>query len=164
MTQTGDVQPESRDFLFGGWRAQPSLNRVTHDGVTLHMRPQLMDVLVCLARGAGRTVHRDELMRQVWPGQTAVADSALARCIAELRHMLGDEARSPTLIETIPKRGYRLIPPVAIVEPQSPDLNPAVPRPEAGAAPPPLEPGLRRAWVTLARRILLGLAHACAGR
>ncbi len=98
----------SGDFLLGEWLVQPSLNRLSRNGTTTHLRPQLVDVLVCLARSAGRPVSRHELLDRVWPNQF-VADTALARCIAELRQALGDSATSPTLIETIPKRGYRLI-------------------------------------------------------
>lgn len=98
----------SGDFVLGDWLVQPSLNRLSRNGTTTHLRPQLVDVLVCLARSAGRPVSRHELLDQVWPNQF-VADTALARCVAELRQALGDSATSPTLIETIPKRGYRLI-------------------------------------------------------
>ncbi|MEW5981483.1 MAG: winged helix-turn-helix domain-containing protein [Acidobacteriota bacterium] len=100
------------DFTLGDWLIQPSLNRASRNGTTIHLRPQLVDVLVCLATSPGRPVSRHELLDRVWPNQF-VADTALARCVAELRQALGDSAQSPTLIETIPKRGYRLIAPVA---------------------------------------------------
>jgi hypothetical protein len=77
-----------------------------------------MDVLVCLAQHCGGTVPRSELLTQVWSGQY-VAETALARCVAELRQALGDRAHQPTIIETIPKRGYRLVAPVTTVEPRS---------------------------------------------
>lgn len=99
------------DFTLGDWLVQPTLNRVSQNGTSVHLRPQLVDVLVCLARSAGRPVSRHELLDRVWPNQF-VADTAVARCVAELRQALGDSAQSPTLIETIPKRGYRLIAPV----------------------------------------------------
>ena len=84
-----------------------------------------MDVLVCLASHAGQTVSRDALMEGVWPNQF-VADTALARCVAELRQAFGDNAQTPVFIETIPKRGYRIVAPV--------DWLPA---PQAAAAPAP---------------------------
>jgi DNA-binding winged helix-turn-helix (wHTH) protein len=104
-----------RDVLIGDWLIQPGLNRASRADTTIHLRPQLVDVLMCLAHQAGRTVSRNELMDRVWPGQS-VADSALPRCVAELRSALGDHAQTPGLIETIPKRGYRLIARVAPVD------------------------------------------------
>ena len=90
---------------------QPGLVRLSREGVCVRLRPQLMDVLVCLAEHAGKTVARDEVFASVWSGQF-VTESALARCIAELRQTLGDDAHRPRFIETIPKRGYRLLMPV----------------------------------------------------
>jgi DNA-binding winged helix-turn-helix (wHTH) protein len=118
-----DPAPDLSDFILGDWLVEPELNRLSRQGTALHVRPQLMDVLVCLAGASGRTVHRDELLRRVWPGQSVVAESAIARCIAELRQVLGDHATSPTLIETIHKRGYRVIAPVvaAPADPARPD-------------------------------------------
>ena len=100
------------DFLLGDWLVQPGLNRLTRNGTALQVRPQLMDVLVCLAASPGRTVRREELLQRVWPGQTIVADTAIARCVAELRQVLGDHAAAPTHIPTVHKRGYRVIAPV----------------------------------------------------
>ena len=108
---TGPGQ-DLQDFHVAGWRVQPSLDLLTADGAAVHIRPQLMDMLVCLAARAGRTVTRQELTAEIWPGQFT-SDSGLARCVAELRQALGDSARQPRIIETIPKRGYRLIAPVA---------------------------------------------------
>jgi len=88
--------------------------RISRDGVSVHVRPQLMDLAVAFAARQGRVVSREELFASVWP-QLFVAESALARCVAELRRLLGDSARSPRIIETIPKRGYRLVAPVVPV-------------------------------------------------
>ena len=104
-----------RDFYMGEWHVQPSLGRLTRHGADLRLRPQLMDVLCCLAARSGQVVGRDKIFSTVWP-ERFVADTGLARCIAELRQIFGDDAREPTVIETIPKRGYRLLPPVAWAE------------------------------------------------
>ena len=81
-----------------------------------------MDVLVCLAERAGKTVTKDEVFASVWSGQF-VTESALARCIAELRQTLGDDARRPRFIETIPKRGYRLLMPITSPGPAGTDRH-----------------------------------------
>jgi TolB-like protein/DNA-binding winged helix-turn-helix (wHTH) protein/Tfp pilus assembly protein PilF len=70
-----------------------------------------MEVLLCLAEHAGEVVTRDEFSNKVWY-PSVVSDYALTRCISELRALLGDQAGNHRFIETIPKRGYRLIAPV----------------------------------------------------
>src|SRR6185503_2947346 len=70
-----------------------------------------MEVLMVLAGRAGAAVGRDELLSAVWPG-VIVGDEALTQSIIKLRRALGDDPRSPSYIETISKRGYRLIAPV----------------------------------------------------
>jgi DNA-binding winged helix-turn-helix (wHTH) protein/tetratricopeptide (TPR) repeat protein len=138
-TAANSNMPMAADFMLGNWLVQPSLNRTSRDGTQVHLRPQLMDVLVCLAQAGGRPVSRDELLDRVWPRQF-VADTALARCVAELRQALGDQAQSPTIIETIPKRGYRLIAPLSDVPPGLGDATAAPPDPAVPDGP-GLEPG-----------------------
>src|SRR5688572_3291261 len=70
-----------------------------------------MEVLMLLAEHADRVVSREELLHAVWPG-VVVGDEALTQSVIKLRRALGDDSRSPSYIETIPKRGYRLIAPV----------------------------------------------------
>jgi eukaryotic-like serine/threonine-protein kinase len=103
-------------FRVGEWLVEPDLCRVSRDGASIHLRPQLMDLLVYLAQHARRTVPHGELLANIWPGQPFLADTALPRCIAELRRTLDDRAGESTVILTVPKRGYRLIAPVGPVE------------------------------------------------
>lgn len=103
------------DFRVGGWLVEPSLDRLSRNGTALRLRPQLVDLLVLLAAHAGQTVSKDTILADVWEGQH-VAESGMTRCIAELRQTLGDDAREPTMIQTIPKRGYRLVAPVEFLE------------------------------------------------
>jgi TolB-like protein len=70
-----------------------------------------MEVLVCLAQHPGDTVSKEQLFQAVWP-RTLVTEDVLKRCIAELRRAFDDDAREPRVIETISKRGYRLVAPV----------------------------------------------------
>lgn len=114
------------DFCVGEWLVQPGLVRLSRGGVCVRLRPQLMDVLVCLAEHVGKTVSKDEVFAAVWSGQF-VTESALARCIAELRQTLGDDAHRPRFIETIPKRGYRLLMPVTPASPVLPRHEEPVP-------------------------------------
>jgi TolB-like protein/tetratricopeptide (TPR) repeat protein len=70
-----------------------------------------MEVLVCLAHSAGEPLTKDDLLRAVWK-DTFVSDDVLSRSISELRRVFEDDARQPQFIQTIPKRGYRLLAPV----------------------------------------------------
>jgi DNA-binding winged helix-turn-helix (wHTH) protein len=120
----------SATFLVGDWLVEPELNRVSRDGMSAHVRPQLMDLLVYLARNSGRTVPHHELLANLWPGQPFIASTALPRCIAELRQTLGDRAAGSTVIQTVPKRGYRLIAVVgSAVEPTLAEKNARRPLP-----------------------------------
>jgi hypothetical protein len=71
-----------------------------------------MDLLVFLAGSRGRVVSKDEVIDAVWDGRF-IAETTLTRAIADLRRALGDDRRDPGYIETIPKRGYRLVADVA---------------------------------------------------
>ena len=71
-----------------------------------------MDLLVYLAKRSGEVVPKEEILKAVWAG-AAVSDDALTRCVAEIRHAVHDTAHQPVFLETIPKRGYRILPPVA---------------------------------------------------
>jgi TolB-like protein/DNA-binding winged helix-turn-helix (wHTH) protein len=127
-----DVTPAIDDFMLGDRRVRPSRNLLELPGtaapgrsvaaggaalagaIAVQVEPKVMEVLVCLARRAGRVVTKDELVREVWEGRF-VSDDVVWRSVRELRRALGDEARAPRFIETIPKRGYRLLAPVAEV-------------------------------------------------
>ncbi|MEO1574052.1 MAG: winged helix-turn-helix domain-containing protein, partial [Pseudomonadota bacterium] len=95
-------------FALGSLRVLPIEGRVISEQGEVRVQPKSMDVLVALARGAGTVVERDALLESVW-GERAVSDEPWTRCIGELRRALGDRARSPVFIETVPKRGYRLL-------------------------------------------------------
>jgi DNA-binding winged helix-turn-helix (wHTH) protein/tetratricopeptide (TPR) repeat protein len=134
------------DFTVGQWLVQPSLNRIGVGNEVTRLRPQLMNLLVCLADRPGQTVSREEILATVWPGQY-IAETGLARCITQLRQALGDSAGPDSkFIETIPKRGYRLIAPVARIEARAPVAvitGPAAPDPaySAASSPAPAVPG-----------------------
>jgi TolB-like protein/DNA-binding winged helix-turn-helix (wHTH) protein len=119
------------DFQVGSWLIEPSLNAVSHNGESIHLAPKVMGVLVCLAQHAGQSVSKEDLLQTVWPG-TFVGDDVLKGSISELRRLLEDDAREPTIIQTIPKRGYRLVAPVRPVN-EAPE-TPTESRPETQRA------------------------------
>jgi DNA-binding winged helix-turn-helix (wHTH) protein len=102
-------------FHVGEWLVQPSLNVTERAGCVRHLEPQVMDLLAFLAGASGRVVSKDQIIDAVWEGRF-IAEATLTRSVADLRRALGDDQRSPRYIETIPKRGYRLIASVAPVD------------------------------------------------
>src|SRR4029077_9937271 len=81
------------------------------NGRTIRLEPKVMEGLVCLSRHGGESLTKEKLLQEVWPG-SFVTDEALKRCILELRRVFEDDAREPHVIQTIAKRGYRLVAPV----------------------------------------------------
>ena len=98
-------------FRLGEWLVEPSLNRVSRGDTTIQLELKVMDVLVCLAERAGEVVTRFEIIDRVWATEF-IADNTLTHAINEIRNALGDDARNPSFIETIHRRGYRLMVPV----------------------------------------------------
>lgn len=103
----------------GQWWADRSTNELGRAGKAVRIEPKAMEVLMVLAARAGRVVSREELLAAVWPG-VVVGDEALTQSIIKLRRALGDNPRAPAYIETISKRGYRLIVPVRPREAEAP--------------------------------------------
>ena len=77
------------------------------DGIKLS--PLASQLLQILARRPGSLVERTELIDRLWRGNWLIGDPALNRVISEIRSALGDDPKQPTLIQTVPRRGYRLI-------------------------------------------------------
>ncbi|MEE4271435.1 MAG: winged helix-turn-helix domain-containing protein [Thermoanaerobaculales bacterium] len=124
-------------FRVGDWFVDPSLNRATSGGETVQLAHKAMNVLLCLAARAGEVVSKNELTDAVWQTEF-VSENTLTRRIAELRDALGDDARNPRYIETIPKHGYRLIAEVAPDGDHGPAAEPALQvRPAAQGSPYP---------------------------
>jgi DNA-binding winged helix-turn-helix (wHTH) protein len=100
-------------FEFGGWRVEPARGVLASltDGAEVHVEPRLMDLLLLFAGSAGRVLGKSEIIDGVWGGR-AVGDDTLAGAISRLRSALG-ETPERRFIETLPKRGYRLLLPAA---------------------------------------------------
>ncbi|MBX9845644.1 MAG: winged helix-turn-helix domain-containing protein [Xanthobacteraceae bacterium] len=119
----------------GPWRVDAGTGELRRGTESLRVEPKVAEVLLYLARRSGQVVSREELLTAVWPG-VLVGDDALTQAIIKLRKALGDDAKRPTYIETLAKRGYRLIAPVGRVTEVGvkPALSPVSP---GVAAPPP---------------------------
>jgi DNA-binding winged helix-turn-helix (wHTH) protein/Tfp pilus assembly protein PilF len=105
----------NQPFTVGAWQVDPASGALRGREGSRRLEPKVMALLCVLARRAPDVVTREELMSAVWPGQF-VGEDALARSLLKLRRALGDEARNPRYIETLPRRGYRLLPRVEEME------------------------------------------------
>jgi DNA-binding winged helix-turn-helix (wHTH) protein/TolB-like protein len=120
--------PHLGTFRLADWSVHQDEGTLCSEDQVLRLEPRVMDVLVYLAADPGAVVSKEELLEVVWDG-SFIEEGVLAQAIHSLRKALGDDARQPRFIQTIPKRGYRL---VASVELEvSPHTFPAVTKPPA---------------------------------
>lgn len=99
----------------GDWSFDPLAARLCRDGEERHLDPKEAAVLTHLLEAAPHPVSLEALLERNWPG-VIVGDNAVQQVVARLRKALGDSARNPAYIETLPKRGYRLL----VVPPSDP--------------------------------------------
>jgi len=144
------------DFRIGQWLVQPTLNSISDHESSKRVEPKMMQVLVHLAAHAGQVVSKEQLMGAAWP-DTFVTDDVLLRCISELRKALSDDPREPRFIQTIAKKGYRLMAPVEWMD-RSAEVAPGV-EPSAGGqvAPGDSRPGRRVLLIGFATSLALAL-------
>jgi adenylate cyclase len=102
----------TRAFQLGDWLVEPDLNRITWADKEATLEPKAIEVLLCLVKNAGEVLSKKEIIKAVWP-DTYVSDGVLTYSISELRKAFKDDAKDPQVIQTIPRRGYRLIAPVS---------------------------------------------------
>ena len=95
-------------FRLGKCVVHPLEGRIDRPDGSSHVRPKVMEALLCFAARPGDIVSREEIAACAW-GDQPVSDETLTHCISELRHALGDSPTHPTCIQTVPKRGYRLV-------------------------------------------------------
>jgi DNA-binding winged helix-turn-helix (wHTH) protein len=98
-----------RVYEFGEWRLDPAEHLLLRNGSTVPLGPKIFDTLLLLVENAGRLVSKEEFMRRVW-ADSFVEDLVLTQNISQLRKILGNGEQP--VIETVPKRGYRLLIPV----------------------------------------------------
>src|SRR5216683_6776924 len=99
-------------YRFGEFTVDTGQKVLLREDKPLPLPPKLFDTLLILVENSGRIVQKEELMNRLWPG-TFVEEANLTSNIQQLRKSLGDNARHPHYIETVAKRGYRFIAPVA---------------------------------------------------
>ncbi len=114
------VDPAREPFELGDWLVDAPGNRLRRGTDVRPLRHKAMALLVLLAQRPGETVTRDEIVDAVWDGNRFVAPKAINTAVWTIRQALGDDPESPRYLETIAKKGYRLIAAVRPVEPAAP--------------------------------------------
>lgn len=138
---------EREPFELGDWRVDAPGNRLLRGAEVRPLRHKAMALLVLLARHAGQTVPREQIVAEIWAGNHWVANKAINNAVWTIRQTLGDDPESPRYLQTIAKKGYRLIAEVKPVLPTG--ATPATTAPPSTATPAPV------AW--LGGALLLGL-------
>ncbi len=95
-------------FYLGDRFVEPLKGQVLGQAASRHLPPKAVAVLLCLAREPGVLIPRDRLVEQVW-GAGQGSSEALSHAVSEIRHALDDHVDNPVFIQTVPKRGYRLM-------------------------------------------------------
>jgi eukaryotic-like serine/threonine-protein kinase len=111
------VPASGRRGGFGLFEVDLSTRELYKRGVLIHVQDQPFQILELLLERPGEVVTREELREKLWPCDTFVGfDESLNTAVKKLRYALGDSPENPTFIETVPRRGYRLIAPVRILD------------------------------------------------
>jgi DNA-binding winged helix-turn-helix (wHTH) protein/TolB-like protein len=108
-----------RTYRFGLFQVDPAAGTLLRQGLPVKLQEQPFRVLCLLLDRAGEVVTREDLRQSLWPQGTYVEfDGSLNAALKRLRFALGDDADNPIFIETVPRRGYKFIAPVACDQPE----------------------------------------------
>lgn len=105
----------------GSWLFDPAAQTLRRGDRTIRLEHRASRLLALLAARSGEVVSRDEILQAIWNGRS-LSDNSVAVVVSDLRRALGDDARAPSFIETVPKRGYRM--PGERISRPSPVANP----------------------------------------
>jgi tetratricopeptide (TPR) repeat protein/TolB-like protein/DNA-binding winged helix-turn-helix (wHTH) protein len=95
-------------FYLGDLVVEPLKGQVIGRAGPRHLPPKAVEVLLCLARTPGELVTRQTLIEDAW-GADSGSHEALSHAVGEIRHALDDQVDDPVFIQTLPRRGYRLV-------------------------------------------------------
>jgi len=131
------MQPDAAPtaaYRFGLFEVDGRLGELRKQGRLIKLRGRPFDLLLLLLDRRGDPISRDELRQRLWPADTFVDfDHGLNSAMNRLRVALGDAAESPRYIETLPKRGYRFISPIELVERKNAQVSSGSPSEPAGS-------------------------------
>lgn len=113
----GSVLASANIFRFGLFEADAARGTLTRSGLRVKVQDQPFRVLLVLLERPGEIVSRDELRQKLWPEGTYVDfDGSLNVILKKLRAAIDDDSENPRFIETVPRRGYKFIAPVSVVQ------------------------------------------------
>lgn len=110
----------TQGFTLGEWEVLPLRGVLRRGDQEERPEPRVFGVLIALAKRNGDLVTRDELVDELWDGRPT-SDEPINRCMSQLRGHLGDKSRPHEYVETLTRRGYRLLKPVELLHPAEPD-------------------------------------------
>ncbi len=97
-----------KGFYLDGVLVEPLKGQVTGPQGSRHLPPKAVQVLLCLARAPGDLVARDTLLDEAW-GEGQGSPEALSHAVSEIRQAFDDHAADPRFVQTVLRRGYRLV-------------------------------------------------------
>ena len=109
-------------YKFGCFCLRPSEKQLLREGKPVPLAPKVYDTLLLLLESQGRLLEKSELLNRLWQG-TFVEEVSLAHAISQLRKALRDGTDETSFIETVPKRGYRFLVPVEVLDPKSQETS-----------------------------------------
>ncbi|GJL93674.1 MAG: hypothetical protein DHS20C05_00790 [Hyphococcus sp.] len=112
------------DFItIGSWEFSSVTGILRREGQTQRLENRACALLEVLCQSEGKLVSHSDIIEQVWEGRF-ISPNSVAVVISDIRRALGDDARKPEYIETLPKRGYRMIAPLSMTtQSGDPDAN-----------------------------------------
>jgi eukaryotic-like serine/threonine-protein kinase len=123
-----------RSIRFGEFELDVRAAELRRGERRIRLQEQPFQILLMLLDHPGEVVTREEVRKRLWPNDTVVEfEHSIGTAVKKLRQALGDEAESPRYVETLPRRGFRLI--VAVEEIVAPDFSPAPADLKVGATP-----------------------------
>ncbi len=139
------AQAHAGTWQIGEWIADPEDDTLTRDAESVKIEPRMMRLLLCLAESHGAVVSQEQLLTLVWAG-VVVGPASVYQSVSQLRKVLGDTGSPASYIETVARKGYRLV--AAVRRPEE-AAKPAAEPSMTGA---PLESHRLRwiGWVTAA--------------
>lgn len=109
------VMDQPRLYNFGAFRLDPDERVLTREGEMVSLAPKVLDTLILLVQHNGRILEKDELIQLLWPN-SFVEEGNLSQNVFLLRKILGDDRNGRSFIQTVPRRGYRFVAPVKIID------------------------------------------------
>ncbi len=106
-------------YEFGEFRLVPAENILEMNGMAVPLKPKAFSTLVYLVDNHGNLVEKSDLLNRIW-SDSFVEEASVSKCIWELRNALNDDPKESRFIQTVPKRGYRFVAEVRVLDDEQP--------------------------------------------